>query len=505
MSRLLARTPTTPPCRNTRAISWSAAGSFEPVQRRADDDGVHIRVGQPGSLGGAVASVHSGQSRVRCSRIGADGSTATTSRPRVTSVGGELSGAGAEVEYAVRRRRQQPRDRLVRVARDAPVRRGRRLSRTTSRAGDGLGSLIAEYVCRHGLTLLTTRCATDPILRHGARSQAFRSCAVWSPPWTCASSPSRSKARPTTTCSASRRRARTSGSTRSSAPTICSASAKAIRVRARPTRGSPSPGSRARPVASGSARWSPRRRSGCPGRSRSAVAQVDEMSGGRVELGIGAGWYETEHRSYGVPFPPVRERFDRFAEQLAIIDGLWRTPVGQTFSFDGRFYPLVDSPALPKPVQSPRPPIIIGGRGKRRTPELAARYADEFNVPFAVARRDRVGLRPRPRRGRGHRRAGAPLVYSAAQTVCVGRDDAEFARRADAIGENIAAVRRGRPRRLARPGRRPARPLRRGRRAPGLPAGARPWRSRPPGAHRLVGRAAGRRRSELRRVLAGRR
>ena len=176
-----------------------------------------------------------------------------------------------------------------------------------------------------------------------------------------------------------------------------------------------------------------------PGPLAISVAQVDAMSGGRVELGIGAGWYETEHRSYGVPFPPVRERFDRFAEQLAIIDGLWGTPVGQTFSYDGHFYSLKDSPALPKPVQVPRPPIIIGGRGKRRTPELAARYADEFNVPFATL--DATGLvfdRVRATAADISRRA--PLVYSAAQTICVGRDDAEFARRAEAIRENIAAL-----------------------------------------------------------------
>ncbi len=176
-----------------------------------------------------------------------------------------------------------------------------------------------------------------------------------------------------------------------------------------------------------------------PGPLAISVAQVDAMSGGRVELGIGAGWYETEHRAYGVPFPPVRERFDRFAEQLAIIDGLWGTPVGQMFSYDGHFYSLKDSPALPKPVQVPRPPIIIGGRGKRRTPELAARYADEFNVPFATL--DATGLvfdRVRATAADISRRA--PLVYSAAQTVCVGRDDAEFARRAEAISENIAQL-----------------------------------------------------------------
>jgi len=167
-----------------------------------------------------------------------------------------------------------------------------------------------------------------------------------------------------------------------------------------------------------------------PGPLAIAVAQVDVMSNGRVEFGVGAGWYETEHRSYGVPFPDTRERFDRFEEQLAVLDGLWRTPPGETFSYDGKFYSLVDSPALPKPVQSPRPPIIIGGSGKRRTPALAARYADEFNVPFATVERTAevfAGVRAAA--------AGRELRYSAAQTVAIGRDDAEVARRLAAIDE----------------------------------------------------------------------
>jgi F420-dependent oxidoreductase-like protein len=175
-----------------------------------------------------------------------------------------------------------------------------------------------------------------------------------------------------------------------------------------------------------------------PGPLAIAVAQVDAMSNGRVEFGIGAGWNETEHRSYGVPFPDTRERFDRLAEQLAILDGLWRTPVGETFTHKGNYYSLVESPALPRPVQSPRPPVIIGGKGKRRTPQLAARYADEFNVPFetlestgAIFERVRVAVGART------------LGYSAAQTVAIGRDDVEVARRADAIGEDLGGLRVG--------------------------------------------------------------
>jgi F420-dependent oxidoreductase-like protein len=132
-----------------------------------------------------------------------------------------------------------------------------------------------------------------------------------------------------------------------------------------------------------------------PGPLAISVANVDAMSGGRVELGLGAGWYEAEHTAYGIPFPPLGERFDRLEEQLEIITGLWSTPEGERYSFSGRHYSVTDSPALPKPAQTPRPPVIIGGGGPRRTPALAARFADEFNLPFApvarfVEQRDRV-------------------------------------------------------------------------------------------------------------------
>src|SRR4051812_36884114 len=120
-----------------------------------------------------------------------------------------------------------------------------------------------------------------------------------------------------------------------------------------------------------------------PGPLAISVAQVDAMSAGRVEFGFGAGWYEREHTAYGLPFPPLAERFDRYEEQLEVIVGLWETPEGRTYSFSGKHYTLTDSPALPRPSQTPRPPVIVGGAGKRRTPALAARFADEFNMPFA--------------------------------------------------------------------------------------------------------------------------
>src|SRR4051812_30197660 len=170
-----------------------------------------------------------------------------------------------------------------------------------------------------------------------------------------------------------------------------------------------------------------------PGPLAISVAQVDQMSGGRAELGIGTGWYEAEHRAYGIPFPDVPERFGRFAEQVEIIDGLWRTPAGKAYSFDGKYYQLKDSPGLPKPAQSPRPPIILGGRGKKRSAALAARFADEYNVSFDRAATKGIIENVRAAASK----SGRELIFSAAQTVCVGKDDAEVHRRADAMGRDV--------------------------------------------------------------------
>ncbi len=170
-----------------------------------------------------------------------------------------------------------------------------------------------------------------------------------------------------------------------------------------------------------------------PGPLAITVAQVDAMSGGRVELGLGAGWYEEEHRAYGIPFPSVEERFDRLEEQLGIVLGLWSTPEGETFSFAGRHYVLNESPALPKPVQRPHPPVVVGGHGRRRTPELAARYADEFNVPFAsVEACGRQFERVREACGTVGRDPDS-ITCSVALVLCCGEDEGEFERRAARI------------------------------------------------------------------------
>lgn len=182
-----------------------------------------------------------------------------------------------------------------------------------------------------------------------------------------------------------------------------------------------------------------------PGPLAISVAQVDEMSGGRVEFGIGAGWFEAEHNAYAIPFPPLGERFDRLTEQLEILTGLWDTPTGETFDYAGRHYTITDSPALPKPAQRPHPPIIIGGGGAKRTPALAARFADEFNIPFVpldtlteqyarvAAAVEKAG------------RAKDSLTYSAAFVLCVGKDESDIARRASAIGREVDELRSNSP------------------------------------------------------------
>ncbi|MFL6151762.1 MAG: LLM class F420-dependent oxidoreductase [Ornithinibacter sp.] len=174
-----------------------------------------------------------------------------------------------------------------------------------------------------------------------------------------------------------------------------------------------------------------------PGPLAVTVAGVDQMSGGRVELGLGAGWFEQEHAAFGIPFPPLGERFDRLEEQLAVITGLWATPPGETFAHEGPHYPVRENPGLVAPVQPGGVPIIVGGGGKRRTPTLAARYAADFNAGFESVQDTgrlfdqvdavcaEVGRDP------------STLVHSAAQVVCLARDDATLRRRAEAIGHEV--------------------------------------------------------------------
>jgi len=169
-----------------------------------------------------------------------------------------------------------------------------------------------------------------------------------------------------------------------------------------------------------------------PGQLAVEVATVDQMSGGRAELGIGAAWYEREHQYFGIPFPPLGERFDRLEEQLAILTGLWDTRPGERFSFDGKFYQVQDCASIPRPAA--RPKIIIGGAGAKRTPTLAARYADEFNGALGMEVRERfanfrricqdvVGRDP------------AEVRLSATLPVCIGTDSEDLERRKEKLGE----------------------------------------------------------------------
>jgi F420-dependent oxidoreductase-like protein len=166
-----------------------------------------------------------------------------------------------------------------------------------------------------------------------------------------------------------------------------------------------------------------------PGPLAVTVAQVDQMSGGRVELGLGTGWFEQEHQAFGLPFPPVAERFEVLEEQLQILRGLW---AGEPFDFTGQHYRLQGNPALAVPVQQPLP-IIIGGGGPKRTPRLAATYADEFNIGFRSLA-DSVAAFERVRAA--CRTTGRDLTLSVAQTLAVGRDDAEVDRRIAATGND---------------------------------------------------------------------
>ncbi|WP_122817883.1 LLM class F420-dependent oxidoreductase [Nocardioides pantholopis] len=180
-----------------------------------------------------------------------------------------------------------------------------------------------------------------------------------------------------------------------------------------------------------------------PGPLAIQVAQVDQMSGGRVELGLGAGWFEAEHTAYAIPFPPTRERFDRFEEQLAIVTGLWSTPGG--FTHEGEHYRVVDSPGLPKPTQTDGrrggPPVLIGGLGKRRTPALAAAYADEFNLPFVDEETTATQFgRVRAACEEAGRDPGT-MTWSNALVLCVGENEADIDRRAAAIGREKAELR----------------------------------------------------------------
>lgn len=186
-----------------------------------------------------------------------------------------------------------------------------------------------------------------------------------------------------------------------------------------------------------------------PGPLAVAVNQVDQMSGGRLEFGLGTGWNEDEHRHHDIPFPPLGERFDRLEEQLDIFHGLWNTPSGESFTHRGRHYHLDECPALPKPAQPGGPPVIIGGLGLQRTPALAARYAAEFNSSFAPLDYFRLQVDAARSACDAVGRDPDDLVLSVAQVVCIAENESDLAYRAQRIGQPVDELRQhalcGRP------------------------------------------------------------
>jgi F420-dependent oxidoreductase-like protein len=168
-----------------------------------------------------------------------------------------------------------------------------------------------------------------------------------------------------------------------------------------------------------------------PGLLATIVASVDDMSGGRAELGIGAAWYTREHAAFGLPFPSVGERFDRLEEQLEIITGLWNSAPDRSFSFGGRHYQVEDNRTPPRVIQQPHPPIIVGGGGPRRTPALAARFAAEFNAAYGGDPQERFERFGRACEAIGRDPASARL--SAVLPVAIGVTPADLERRAEIV------------------------------------------------------------------------
>ena len=172
------------------------------------------------------------------------------------------------------------------------------------------------------------------------------------------------------------------------------------------------------------------------------VAQIDHMSQGRVEVGLGAGWYKAEHDAYGLAFPAVRERFDLLEDQLAILHGVWSTAPGDVFERDGLTCSVRLEAGPLRPAQRPHPPIIVGGRGGARISRLTARFADEFNVSFVPLDQMKSIYRSVRETCEELGRDPASLAWSVGQVLCCGRSEAEVERRAKAIGQDVAELRR---------------------------------------------------------------
>jgi F420-dependent oxidoreductase-like protein len=167
-----------------------------------------------------------------------------------------------------------------------------------------------------------------------------------------------------------------------------------------------------------------------PGSFAKVVTTVDEMSGGRVEVGVGAGWNDPEHSQLGLPFPEITKRADLMEDELQILHGLWEEPDG--WSFAGKQVSIVDAGFHPKPVQRPRPPIIVGGEGSPRSLRLAARYADEYNISSSGPDRCAETFGRLDAECKRIGRDPATLRRSVMAGLLMGADDAEVARRVHA-------------------------------------------------------------------------
>ena len=172
-----------------------------------------------------------------------------------------------------------------------------------------------------------------------------------------------------------------------------------------------------------------------------SVSQIDQMSGGRVELGLGAGWYEDEHKAQGLPFPDVGKRFDLLEESLEVLNAIWNLEEGELFNYDGKTIQFRNSMGLPKPKQEFGPPVIMGGIGKRRTPALVAKYASEYNTPFVSAEGFATLVSVVKDTCAKWDRDPEDLIYSCAQVFCCGESETILSNRASAIGREVEELR----------------------------------------------------------------
>ena len=171
------------------------------------------------------------------------------------------------------------------------------------------------------------------------------------------------------------------------------------------------------------------------------TAQIDHMSGGRIEVGLGAGWYGAEHDAFGLTFPDLKTRYDLLEDQLELLAGLASAAPGTTFEMRGRTASFQIAADTVRPLQQPAPPIVLGGQGGPRAARLAAAYAAEYNVPFAPAQYMQ-SVHDKVRRAcEDAERDPATMVFSAGLVVCCGETDADVARRAKAIGRDVEELR----------------------------------------------------------------